>query len=56
MWTLAREKTNPMKAILKRAVRTLLDLFTDTTNTYWEWTWESDAERDAFRKYFRFCN
>lgn len=41
-----------MKSLLRR----ILDLFVDTAEGYWEWTWESDAEREAFIKYFRFCN
>lgn len=42
---------------MKHILRAILDLFVDTVySEYWEWTWESKEERDAFRKYFRFCN
>ncbi len=41
---------------MKRIIRLILDLFVDTTTEYWEWTWDSPEEREAFRKYFRFCH
>ncbi len=41
---------------MKRILRAIIDLFVDTTTEYWEWTWDSPAEREAFIKYFRFCH
>lgn len=45
-----------MKNALRRMFRRLLDLFTDTTTEYWEWTWESEEERRRFIKYWRACH
>ena len=41
---------------MKRVFRWLLDLFTDTTADYWEWTWDSEKERQNFIKYWRACH
>lgn len=42
---------------IKHIIRVILDCFFDTVECeYFEWTWDSPEERDAFRKYFRFCN
>lgn len=41
---------------MKRIIRSILDLFADTTAPYWEWVWDSEEERQAFIKYFRFCH
>lgn len=41
---------------MKHIFRTILDCFVDTCADYWEWTWDSPEEREAFIKYFRFCN
>lgn len=41
---------------MKHLLRTILDCFVDTAADYWEWTWDSPEEREAFIKYFRFCN
>ena len=41
---------------MKYIIRLILDLFVDTTEEYWIWTWESEEERQAFIKYFKFCN
>ena len=42
---------------MKRILRMMLDCFVETTVTeYWEWTWDCPEEREAFVKYFRFCN
>ena len=41
---------------MKYIIRQILDLFADTTDEFWTWTWESEEERQAFIKYFKFCN
>ena len=42
---------------MKHIIRMIIDCCFDTVESeYWEWTWDSPAEREAFRKYFRFCN
>lgn len=41
---------------MKHIIRAIIDLFTDTAADYWEWTWDSEEERQAFIKYFRFCH
>lgn len=42
---------------MKHIIRVILDCFVDTTySEYWEWTWDSPEEREAFIRYFRFCN
>ena len=42
---------------MKHIIRMIIDCFFDTTvSEYWEWTWDSPAEREAFIKYFRFCH
>lgn len=41
---------------MKRIIRWILDLFVDTTGEYWEWTWESEEERQKFIKYWRACH
>lgn len=41
---------------MKKIIQAVVDYFTAPTFEYWAWEWESDAERDAFRKYFRFFN
>ena len=41
---------------MKHIIRVILDFFVDTTGEYWEWTWDSPEEREAFIRYFRFCN
>ena len=42
---------------MRHIIRAILDCFFDTTvSEYWEWTWDSPAEREAFIKYFRFCH
>lgn len=41
---------------MKRIIRAVLDLFTDTTGEYWEWTWDSEEERQSFIKYWNACH
>lgn len=41
---------------MKRILRAIIDLFTDTTDGYWAWTWESEEERQRFIKYWRACH
>ena len=41
---------------MKRLMRMILDLFVDTSADYWEWTWESEQERQQFIKYWNACH
>ena len=42
---------------MKHIIRMIIDCFFDTVESeYWEWTWDSPEEREAFIRYFRFCN
>ena len=42
---------------IKSIIRAIFEAFvTVETVERVEWEWESDAERDAFRRYFHFCN
>ena len=41
---------------MKNIIGKLLNFFTTTTEEYLVWEWESEMERQAFIKYFKFCN
>lgn len=41
---------------MNKIIQAVVNYFTSPTSEYWAWEWESDAERDAFRKWFKFAN